>query len=122
MQSTKTSDKRVDSRHDCRVRLTLQEETAPDNRLEAVALNASRGGVLIEAARPLWPGMEFRILPEPAAATVEWAAESATVRWCIVDRAPGRKALYLAGLQFRLPAPASRPACRLRVLPSRPTP
>jgi hypothetical protein len=122
MQSTKTSDKRADSRHDCRVRLTLQEESGLEDRLQAVALNVSRGGVLIEAACPLWPGMEFRILPEPDAAPVEWAAESATVRWCIVDRAPGRKALYLAGLQFRLPAPASRPACRLRVLPSRPTP
>ncbi|MCU0564447.1 MAG: PilZ domain-containing protein, partial [Desulfobacterales bacterium] len=98
MQSTKTSDKRADSRHDCRVRLTLQEESGLEDRLQAVALNVSRGGVLIEAACPLWPGMEFRILPEPDAAPVEWAAESATVRWCIVDRAPGRKALYLAGL------------------------
>jgi hypothetical protein len=120
MQSTKASDKRADSRHDCRIRLTLQEETAPDNRLQAVALNASRGGVLIEVARPLWPGMEFDMRPEPATAPVEWPGESATVRWCIVERMKERKAVYLAGLQFRLPAPVARSAGRLRVIACRP--
>ena len=120
MQSTKTSDKRADSRNDCRIRLTLQEETAPDNRLQVVALNVSRGGVLIEVARPLWPGMEFGLRPEPAAAAIEWAGESATVRWCIVDRTVERKAVYLAGLQFRLPAPVARPAGQLRVIDCRP--
>jgi hypothetical protein len=120
MQSTKASDKRADSRHDCRIRLTLQEETASDNRLQAVALNVSRGGVLIEVARPLWPGMEFGLWPEPAAATTEWTGEFAAVRWCIVDRTVDRKAVYLAGLQFRLPAPVARPAGRLRVIDCRP--
>ena len=120
MQSTKTSDKRLDGRHDCRIRLTLQEETAPDNRLQAVAINASRGGVLVEVARPLWPGMEFDIRPEPAAAPIEWTGESATVRWCIVDRTVECKTVYRAGLQFRLPAPVARPAGRLRVIACRP--
>jgi hypothetical protein len=120
MQSTKTSDKRLDSRHDCRIRLTLQEETASDNRLQAVALNVSRGGVLIEVSRPLWPGMEFGLRPEPAAATIEWAGKFAAVRWCIVDRTEERKAVYLAGLQFRLPVPVARPTGRLRVIDCRP--
>jgi hypothetical protein len=72
--------------------------------------------VLIEVDRPLWPGMEFGILPEPAAAPIEWAGEFATVRWCIVHRTAERKAVYLAGLQFRLPPPVSRPASRFRVI------
>ena len=111
MQSTKASDKRADSRHDCRIRLTLQEETASDNRLQAVALNVSRGGVLIEVARPLWPGMEFDLRPEPAAATTEWTGEFAAVRWCIVDRTEERKAVYLAGLSFDCRCPSRvRPA------------
>jgi len=116
MQSTKARDKRADSRHDCRIRLTLQEEAAPDHRVPAAALNLSRGGVLIEVDRPLWPGMEFGILPEPAAAPIEWAGEVATVRWCIVHRTAERRAVYLAGLQFRLPPPVSRPASRFRVI------
>jgi hypothetical protein len=119
MQSTNARDKRADSRHACRIRLSLQEEAAPDNRLQAMALNLSRSGVLIEVARPLWPGMEFGILPEPTAAPIEWAGKLATVRWCIVDRAAERKSVYLAGLQFSLPVPASRPANRFRVIACR---
>ena len=48
--------------------VVLDLEMAFDNRVPAAALNLSRGGVLIEVDRPLWPGMEFGILPEPAAA------------------------------------------------------
>jgi hypothetical protein len=122
MQSTDARDKRADTRRDCRLRVTIQEEGSADNRLQALACDDSRSGVRIEVDRPLWPGMIFRIMPEDAAAAIEWADAMATVRWCTVRRPPDRRAIYVAGLQFRLPEPAPRPVRRFQVIAGRPCP
>ena len=117
MQSTDATEKRADNRRDCSVRVTLQEDGQHAVPLAATAHNHSRAGVSIETARPLWPGMGFRIISEDASAPPEWAGATAVVCWCTVVRRPDRPAAYRAGLQIRLSQPPTPVPRRFKVLP-----
>jgi hypothetical protein len=116
MQSTHAGDKRTDVRRACRTRLRL-EDARVDQELRVTAFNYSKGGLLIQADRALWPGMEFRIKPEGVSNTADAADWPGTVRWCKAIRAPGAAITYNAGLQFCSSNRRFRPDSQFRVIP-----
>lgn len=116
MQSTNARDKRADVRRECKTRLTLEDARA-GQRLVVTAFNYSKGGILIHADQPVWPGIEFRISTDDVPVTGKAAEDAATVRWCKAIRRPDVAMTYIAGLQFCSSNRSFRPAFKFRVIP-----